>query len=328
MKKYTDICAAYNIRSFFLQFYNKCTSGDIQQLLIARNAQAAYDYCEHYSPDCDSALLNSPQAQDPNTRQDDPAQTTEPVMTPEPTVLEQSPDYTVSPIGEDVYEVWEEEPTQEVPPNPQEKENAPSTDVKGSDSFIEEYVIGEEEIPTVGLDYEYVYKDYHEGSESTHLGPVLSAETPESGGAISGPRGLKGDKGEAAHMESGSLVEGPPGPEGPAGHSGPPGIQGHPGPVGDPGERGPPGRHGLAGANGLPGQPGSSVMLPFRFGASGGDKGPIVSAQEAQAAAILQQARLALRGGAGPMGYTGRSGPLGPPGNNGLKGEQGDLGPQ
>lgn len=49
----------------------------------------------------------------------DPAQTTEPVLTPEPTVLEQSPDYTVSPNEEDVYEVWEEEPTQEVPTSPQ-----------------------------------------------------------------------------------------------------------------------------------------------------------------------------------------------------------------
>lgn len=63
-----------------------------------------------------------------------------------------------------------------------EKEQAPSTDVKGSDSFTAEYVTGEEENPTVGLDYEYVYKDYHEGSESSQLGPVLSAETPESGG--------------------------------------------------------------------------------------------------------------------------------------------------
>ena len=32
--------------------------------------------------------------------------------------------------------------------------------------------------------------------------------------------------------------------------------------------------------------------LQFRFGQSGGDKGPAVSAQEAQAAAILSQARV------------------------------------
>ncbi|MGH0162060.1 UNVERIFIED_CONTAM: hypothetical protein FKN15_063143 [Acipenser sinensis] len=105
-------------------------------------------------------------------------------------------------------------------------------------------------------------------------------------------RGVKGEKGEPAVMEPGMLIEGPPGPEGPAGLSGPPGSTGPPGSIGDPGERGPTGRAGLPGADGLPGPPGSSIMLPFRFGMSAGEKGPIVSAQEAQAQAILQQARL------------------------------------
>jgi len=36
----------------------------------------------------------------------------------------------------------------------------------------------------------------------------------------------------------------------------------------------------------------SLLWLQFRFGQSGGDKGPSVSAQEAQAAAILSQARV------------------------------------
>uniref|UniRef100_A0A8C7KW31 Collagen, type XI, alpha 2 n=1 Tax=Oncorhynchus kisutch TaxID=8019 RepID=A0A8C7KW31_ONCKI len=53
-----------------------------------------------------------------------------------------------------------------------------------------------------------------------------------------------------------------------------------------------PGKAGIAGADGVPGPPGTSVMLPFRFGSSGGDKGPMVSAQEAQAQAILSQARV------------------------------------
>lgn len=35
-------------------------------------------------------------------------------------------------------------------------------------------------------------------------------------------------------------------------------------------------------------------LLQFRFGQSGGDKGPAVSAQEAQAAAILSQARVSF----------------------------------
>lgn len=37
------------------------------------------------------------------------------------------------------------------------------------------------------------------------------------------------------------------------------------------------------------------LLLQFRFGQSGGDKGPVVSAQEAQAAAILSQARVSQR---------------------------------
>uniref|UniRef100_A0A8D0HF23 Uncharacterized protein n=1 Tax=Sphenodon punctatus TaxID=8508 RepID=A0A8D0HF23_SPHPU len=41
--------------------------GDIQQLLIASNSQAAYDFCELYSPDCD-APPNKPQAQEARQR--------------------------------------------------------------------------------------------------------------------------------------------------------------------------------------------------------------------------------------------------------------------
>uniref|UniRef100_A0A8C1ZYS1 Collagen, type XI, alpha 2 n=1 Tax=Cyprinus carpio TaxID=7962 RepID=A0A8C1ZYS1_CYPCA len=91
---------------------------------------------------------------------------------------------------------------------------------------------------------------------------------------------------------------------------------------------GPTGKAGLPGADGVPGPPGTSVMLPFRFGQSAGEKGPIASAQEAQAQAILSQARLALKGPSGPMGFTGRPGPLGTPGSPGLRGESGDPGPQ
>nr|XP_023397915.1 collagen alpha-1(V) chain [Loxodonta africana] len=40
--------------------------GDIQQLLFVADHRAAYDYCEHYSPDCDTAVPDTPQSQDPN----------------------------------------------------------------------------------------------------------------------------------------------------------------------------------------------------------------------------------------------------------------------
>uniref|UniRef100_A0A3B3RM46 Laminin G domain-containing protein n=1 Tax=Paramormyrops kingsleyae TaxID=1676925 RepID=A0A3B3RM46_9TELE len=40
--------------------------GDIQQLMIVADHRAAFDYCEHYSPDCDMAVPDTPQNQDPN----------------------------------------------------------------------------------------------------------------------------------------------------------------------------------------------------------------------------------------------------------------------
>uniref|UniRef100_A0A8B9L734 Collagen, type XI, alpha 2 n=1 Tax=Astyanax mexicanus TaxID=7994 RepID=A0A8B9L734_ASTMX len=109
------------------------------------------------------------------------------------------------------------------------------------------------------------------------------------------------------------MMRGLPGPSGP---SGPPGS------VGDPGERGPPGKAGLPGADGVPGPPGTSVMLPFRFGQSGGDKGPAVSAQEAQAQAILSQARVSLKYEQLSVVVKGPRGPQGMPGPPGKAGRR------
>uniref|UniRef100_A0A3Q4GPB5 Laminin G domain-containing protein n=1 Tax=Neolamprologus brichardi TaxID=32507 RepID=A0A3Q4GPB5_NEOBR len=41
--------------------------GDIQQLMIVADHRAAYDYCEHYSPDCEVPSPDQPQNQDPGT---------------------------------------------------------------------------------------------------------------------------------------------------------------------------------------------------------------------------------------------------------------------
>uniref|UniRef100_A0A8C4NQR1 Collagen, type V, alpha 3a n=1 Tax=Dicentrarchus labrax TaxID=13489 RepID=A0A8C4NQR1_DICLA len=75
------------------------------------------------------------------------------------------------------------------------------------------------------------------------------------------------------------------------GLAGPAGPTGPPGPRGDPGELGPPGRPGLAGVDGIPGPPGTLLMLPFQYGGDS-QKGPVVSPQEAQAQAILQQTKV------------------------------------
>uniref|UniRef100_A0A8C9WZ00 Collagen, type V, alpha 3b n=1 Tax=Sander lucioperca TaxID=283035 RepID=A0A8C9WZ00_SANLU len=125
----------------------------------------------------------------------------------------------------------------------------------------------------------------------------------------------------------GTQVTGPHGPPGPEGEPGPAGVTGPVGPRGDPGDLGPPGRPGLNGADGIPGPPGNIMLIPFQSG--GHPKaGTVVSAQEAQAQAILQQTKLAMKGPPGPLGLRGRPGPLGAPGPSGLKGNNGDAGPQ
>lgn len=373
--------------------------GDIQQLLFVSDNRAAYDYCEHYSPDCDTAVPDTPQSQDPNPDEyypegegetyyyeypyyedpedpgKEPAPTQKPVEAarettevpeeqtqplPEaPTVPETSdtadkedslgigdydyvpPDdyYTPPPYEDFGYGEGVENPDQ--PTNPDSGAEVPtSTTVtsntsnpapgEGKDDLGGEFT--EETIKNLEENYYDPYFDPDSDSSvsPSEIGPGMPANQDTIFEGIGGPRGEKGQKGEPAIIEPGMLIEGPPGPEGPAGLPGPPGTTGPTGQMGDPGERGPPGRPGLPGADGLPGPPGTMLMLPFRFGGGGdaGSKGPMVSAQESQAQAILQQARLALRGPAGPMGLTGRPGPMGPPGSGGLKGEPGDMGPQ
>uniref|UniRef100_A0A3Q2CAD5 Collagen, type XI, alpha 1a n=1 Tax=Cyprinodon variegatus TaxID=28743 RepID=A0A3Q2CAD5_CYPVA len=97
--------------------------------------------------------------------------------------------------------------------------------------------------------------------------------------------------------------------------------------------RGLPGRAGLPGADGLPGPPGTMLMLPFRFGGDG-EKGPVVSAQEAQAQAILSQARVSKACRSSPTsgllgsrgGCHGPRGIQGPPGQPGKIGKRGRAG--
>ncbi|KAL1006676.1 hypothetical protein UPYG_G00075270 [Umbra pygmaea] len=355
--------------------------GDIQQLLIVADPKAAYDYCEHYSPDCDTPHGQSLQAQDPNneyTTSDDldytqfydyseaegetgtvPTDEYEAGSDPQLNNVDgEYTDYTDSEIDYGTVEGTQTQtPIATSGPNEavEEKEDivggdyafteAPQLGMEpsaapeagpenvdpGTDAYdFKEYDLGAE-LDNKPYEYE-VYDEYAERPHPTvtaeeEMGLGVPAETEELTQTAVAGGGEKGEKGEPAVIEPGMLIEGPPGPAGPAGLPGPSGLQGPPGVAGDPGDRGPPGRAGLAGADGLPGPPGTMLMLPFRFGGDG-EKGPVVSAQEAQAQAILSQARLAMRGPSGPMGLTGRSGPVGVPGSPGLKGDAGDPGPQ
>uniref|UniRef100_A0A8C6PVU5 Collagen, type XI, alpha 1a n=1 Tax=Nothobranchius furzeri TaxID=105023 RepID=A0A8C6PVU5_NOTFU len=313
--------------------------GDIQQLLIVADPKAAYDYCEHYSPDCDTAHRDSLQAQEPSEYNIDdldysqfydysegPTDVAPIDGLSEPQVNEkirENKDLTVPSVAHSFFlplcscntcKAVEEEFVgafvTEAPPVAPEPKNVPESvgnvDAGGEVYDFKEYDLNEFDLSETDNKL-YDYGSYDEfgvapskppAAYEEEVGPGVAAET------------------DSVYLDL--LFQGLPGPSG---------LQGPPGPAGDPGDRGPPGRAGLPGADGLPGPPGTMLMLPFRFGGDG-EKGPVVSAQEAQAQAILSQARLAMRGPPGPMGLTGRSGPVGLPGPSGLKGESGDPGPQ
>ncbi|KAK0134735.1 Collagen alpha-1(XI) chain [Merluccius polli] len=394
--------------------------GDIQQFLIVADPKAAYDYCEHYSPDCDTPhgqTLQAQEAEDERTKRSvsmkkkrtrkslsrtkaKPLNFLAAKKTPAKKFAvkkkRQMPGYQataparhrgnfrlnnvegdyytdteldygtvdgtqtrltntpISPrppcfINNNVKAV-EEEVVEEVgvatggnlytealPATFQEPTVAPETagraDTEEAYDFkqydLKEYDLGggaDRKVYDYGAYDEYGTAVLPDPTASYHeeVGPGVAAETDVSESAVAGVGGAlgpKGEKGEPAVIEPGMLIEGPPGPSGPAV------LQDYKDPQALLETLGPTGRAGLAGADGMPGPPGTMLMLPFRFG-GGGEKGPVVSAQEAQAQAILSQARLAMRGPPGPMGLTGRSGPVGLPGSTGLKGESGDPGPQ
>ncbi|XP_028360015.2 collagen alpha-1(V) chain-like, partial [Phyllostomus discolor] len=356
--------------------------GDIQQLLFVSDHRAAYDQCEHYSPDCDTAAPDTPQSQDPGPddyypdgegegetyyyeypyyedpdspgREPAAAATRKPVeaaketteipeeLTPPPTAAPAAPDasegagkeedpgigdydyvpiedyYTPPPYEDIGYPEGVDDPDQ--PPDHGAGAGVPTSATGGaSNSSNPAPPPGEGRDDTDGefteetiknLDESYYDSYYDPTASPSEVGPGMPANQDTIFEGIEGPRGEKGQKGEPAIIEPGMLLEGPPGPEGPAGLPGPPGTMGPTGQVGDPGERGPPGRPGLPGADGLPGPPGTMLMLPFRFGGGGdaGSKGPMVSAQESQAQAILQQARVSGVRGSGGWGTGGAAG--------------------
>uniref|UniRef100_A0A8P4KDB9 Collagen, type XI, alpha 1a n=1 Tax=Dicentrarchus labrax TaxID=13489 RepID=A0A8P4KDB9_DICLA len=216
--------------------------GDIQQLLIVADSKAAYDYCEHYSPDCDTAHSDSLQAQEPEEEVSQPGKMGD--------IQQRSYQFSC---------------------RFNRKKRSVSMKKKRTRKSLSK-------------------------TKAKPLKFLAAKKSPAKKFATKKKRQMPGYQATAPARPRGNF-------------------------------RGPPGRAGLPGADGLAGPPGTMLMLPFRFGGDG-EKGPVVSAQEAQAQAILSQARLAMRGPPGPMGLTGRSGPVGLPGSAGLKGESGDPGPQ
>ncbi|XP_067416455.1 collagen alpha-1(XI) chain-like [Emydura macquarii macquarii] len=326
--------------------------GDLQQLLIAPDPRAALLYCERYMPGCDGPLLyrlpgpfpeSGPEAtaapprkkgrkgrkgkgrgkkkRNKERAQPDSAPTAGPGQEDAPTQATPAPE--VTPSGE---EHFSPRPGMEPAPTVTVSLHLPDAyQIPG-----EEYVIGADGGPNSTEPHDYALREYEEYDAGQPPGHDASwerhgaAERRETLFQTAWAASPKGEKGEPAVFEPGRRFEGPPGAPGPAGEMGPPGPGGPVGPPGDPGDQGPAGQPGLPGADGGWGPPGTVIVLPFQFGRDS----PSVTFQEAQAQAILQQAKLSMKGPPGPTGLTGRPGPLGLPGNPGRKGDSGDMGPQ
>uniref|UniRef100_A0AAQ4RBK2 Collagen, type V, alpha 3a n=1 Tax=Gasterosteus aculeatus aculeatus TaxID=481459 RepID=A0AAQ4RBK2_GASAC len=238
--------------------------GDIQQLLILEDPQAAAKYCVNYIPDCDSAL--------PYNRK---SMFLQEVSTP--------------PTGADAYE---------------------KIKMYVLHRFFRQRMEYSFRSPSLVADTKVQFSQFTSNT-------ILLAETWDG---EENRRAEKGQKGEPAIIESGTLVDGPPG---------------------------------------LPGlQVRTLLMLPVRFwnpavGTDspfflllqfqyGGDsqKGPVVSPMEAQAQAILQQTKVhvpktcalgdrgfdGLPGLPGDKGHRGEDGFPGSKGDMGIKGDRGDNG--
>uniref|UniRef100_A0A8C6T1W2 Collagen, type XI, alpha 1a n=1 Tax=Neogobius melanostomus TaxID=47308 RepID=A0A8C6T1W2_9GOBI len=240
--------------------------GDIQQLLIVADPTAAYDYCEHYSPDCDTPHSQRVQAQDPD-----------------------QVSYICSLMSNF--------------PRLAPHIFAHFIRVKRSVSMKKKRTT-KSLSKTKAKDFKFLAakkspaKKY--AAKKKRPMPGYQATAPAR------PRGINSPMKNVIYCIDVFVSLCP--------------------------SQGPPGRAGLPGADGLPGPPGTMLMLPvipFRWD---GQKGPVVSAQEAQAQAILSQARGdrgfdGLPGLPGEKGHrvSGHPGKEGPPGE---KGSQGPLGPQ
>uniref|UniRef100_A0A8C5NH18 Collagen, type XI, alpha 1b n=1 Tax=Gouania willdenowi TaxID=441366 RepID=A0A8C5NH18_GOUWI len=273
--------------------------GDIQQLLIVADPRAAYDYCEHFSPDCESPNHHdAPQAQEPEG------------------------EYTNYDYGE-FYDYSEGEVTTDTSPTEGAK-----TETNGGDYYTGVYdygTVGGAEVETPpettgqGQNYdEEIVDDYITGVEQVGADPTVAVEVP-----VEVDPNVKADPSTDAYefkeydlkeYDHKEFVE-KPYDYGDYGDYGPTEAKPTSAPYeeefgpGVPAEtdfressvsvgavmlgNGPPGRPGIPGSDGVPGPAGTILMLPFRAGGES-HKGPVVSAQEAQAQAILSQARVRI----------------------------------
>uniref|UniRef100_A0A3P8XJW6 Fibrillar collagen NC1 domain-containing protein n=1 Tax=Esox lucius TaxID=8010 RepID=A0A3P8XJW6_ESOLU len=278
--------------------------GDIQQLLIVADPRAAYDYCEHYSPDCETPHQEQPQAQEPEEEYNsydmeysefyDYSEGGAATAVPPTEGTKPQPEVTHT-FHRGSYKVINEEVIDDYLTGVEEVGADPTaavetgTDAKSPDPGADSYGFKEYDLKEYGDVAEgetkqtYDYGDYGDyGTGEAKPTDSIATYTDEFGPGVPAETDTETSVCRMYQNTHTSLTEGLPGS---------PGLQGPPGPHGDHGDRGPPGRAGIPGSDGVPGPPGTLLMLPFRAGGEA-HKGPVISAQEAQAQAILSQARV------------------------------------
>uniref|UniRef100_A0A8C5AW73 Fibrillar collagen NC1 domain-containing protein n=1 Tax=Gadus morhua TaxID=8049 RepID=A0A8C5AW73_GADMO len=294
--------------------------GDIQQLMIVADHRAAYDYCEHYSPDCEVAVPDQPQNQDPNPNEYVSPASRRPPPLSRPLSLTSQGAVCPSTLRcltrrrgccADVMCVF---------------------DLQVISSRAEKGQKGEPAVIEPVSKY-IIY--YH----------WLTGPTGRPG--LPGADGLPGPPGTVLMLHSRYfkvvsffclLVQTPvfcpkgsPGVSGLKGDSGDPGPQGPRGPLGSYGPTGKPGRRGRSGADGARGMPGQTGTKGDRGfdGLAGlsGEKGHRVRYSDTWRCEHVQYVCVISSGELGPAGPRGEDGPEGPKGRSGLPGDSGPLGP-
>uniref|UniRef100_A0A8C5IUB5 Collagen type V alpha 1 chain n=1 Tax=Junco hyemalis TaxID=40217 RepID=A0A8C5IUB5_JUNHY len=321
--------------------------GDIQQLLIVADPRAALEYCEHYSPDCDTAIPDSPQSQDPNQDEYGEGDTyyyeypyyedVDEAVKPESPTTKPSPPEVAA--GEKP-ETKQDNPAPTAPP---ERGN-PGKQAK-EDGAVDDPLVDEYNYETINEEYftPMPYEDINYNEEIDPQGGLtenaVEAELPTSTvvtynetDAAQGGDDLDKDFTEETIKEyDGNYYDSyydrtaspDIGPGMPANQDTIyEGLLMYGQNQNDILEvyfhfflfQGPPGRPGLPGADGLPGPPGTMLMLPVSTNRT--KKG-------------LKSVRFLgfAAGEIGPPGPRGEDGPEGPKGRSGPNGDPGPLGP-
>uniref|UniRef100_A0A8B9HK40 Procollagen, type V, alpha 1 n=1 Tax=Astyanax mexicanus TaxID=7994 RepID=A0A8B9HK40_ASTMX len=314
--------------------------GDIQQLMIVADHRAAFDYCEHYSPDCEVPAPEQPQNQDPNT--DEYVSLSSILLL---CSLQGPPGRPGLPGADGL------------PGPPGTVLMLPFRMSTGGDGGHKGPAVSAQEAQMQAIMQQARLamrgatgpmgltgrpgplgprgpmgslgppgKPGRRGRAGSDGARGMPGQTgPKGDRGFDGLAGLPGEKGHRVNSHSHSLAfsQGPPGAQGPIGYPGPRGVKVSPeldysqfsytaGPRGEDGPEGPKGRSGLPGDAGPLGPTGEKVCVLF-----------FLILHNPQCISLSPQGPT---GETGPMGERGHPGPPGPPGEQGLPGPAGKEG--